>query len=392
MLVYKKSKLMQYAIVLYVFFSMISHSSGDMLTGIARVFLILIFGIVNFRRLYIPKYSREYIWWALLFLLYAFASCIFAYSRSHAVSYSFTLAYVVICDIVVVISMAKDLSIQENVLKTIIFASIVKALLCYLQYGFFAFMDSRSTGSDSANLIGYYCAFACVLSLFFLKNDIKNRYLFLLAFIMNAVFMVLSASRKALIFLVIPLAIMWIAKSKNPIRIIRNTFLAIVMMMIVFILLLKVNYLYSIIGHRIETMINGLSGIGIVDASTRTRMSLIEDGWNWFKQRPIWGYGLSNFRALAATYRSWGTAFYAHNNYVELLVDCGIVGTVIYYFLHIRMLLMGARGFRIMNKKDIMLFGMLISILVCDYGMVSYYSVFTQLMLVIIFLSMKSLK
>lgn len=102
--------------------------------------------------------------------------------------------------------------------------------------------------------------------------------------------------------------------------------------------------------------------------------------------------GLSNFKALCAVYRSWGSVYYAHNNYVELLVDCGIVGTLIYYSLHIKLLWTGILNWKKMDKEQLMFLGMLLSMIICDYGMVTYFDIFSQLMLVLVYVSFSNLQ
>ena len=63
-----------------------------------------------------------------------------------------------------------------------------------------------------------------------------------------------------------------------------------------------------------------------------SRVTLFQYGMNWFLDNPILGVGINNFRVLSTkTSEFAGMSFYAHNNYVELLVDIGIVGIVIYY-------------------------------------------------------------
>ena len=382
-----KNTLLEYAILIYIFCSMMAGSSGDTITKVGRVILILAFLVVNLKRVVIKKTTKFYIGWAVLFLIYAYAGCLTAYSKSYATTFSVTLTYVVICDIAVLLSIARDEQLKKAVLHTIVFSATCKALVCYLQYGFLYFLTARFTETTSANTLGYYCAFACVICFYFIGSQNYHRTVYWSLIFLNIVFIILSASRKAIIFLIIPVAIMWIAKSKNPVVVIRNIAVVIFAVLLMLALLLNVDFLYTMIGYRVEGMLNAFLGTGVVDASTNTRMGLIEDGLSWFAKKPIFGYGLSNFKALCAVYRSWGSVYYAHNNYVELLVDCGIVGTLIYYSLHIKLLWTGILNWKRMDKEQLMFLGMLMSMVVCDYGMVTYFDIFSQLMLVLVYVS-----
>ena len=71
-------------------------------------------------------------------------------------------------------------------------------------------------------------------------------------------------------FLIIPVAIMWIAKSKNPLVVIKNIFMVALAVLIILALLLNVDFLYTMMGYRVEGMINAFLGTGVVDASTNT--------------------------------------------------------------------------------------------------------------------------
>ena len=123
-------------------------------------------------------------------------------------------------------------------------------------------------------------------------------------------------------------------------------------------------------------MINGITKIGLSDSSTITRLNLISRGMKFFKERPWTGYGLNNFYVL--NHLLTGSLYYAHNNYVELLVDCGIIGTTLYYSLHVSTLIKAIKMHKEYSQKIGIFIGILIAIIVCDYGIVSYYDIFTQ--------------
>ena len=112
-----KNKLLEYAVLIYVFCSMMAGSSGDTITKVGRVILILAFLAVNLKRVVIKKTTKFYIGWAVFFLLYACAGCITAYSKSYATTFSITLTYVVICDIAVLLSVARDEQLKKAVAK-----------------------------------------------------------------------------------------------------------------------------------------------------------------------------------------------------------------------------------------------------------------------------------
>lgn len=377
---------MEMVVSLYIILFMISSSPASIFTKIGRVILVLAFLIYSFYEIKIPKKANEYIVWILAFLMYGFIGCFFAYSREYAFTYFITLCYVVICNVVLIWLIMSDRARIKIAICSIVWGATIKAAVCYISNGFLCFLESRSTEGTSANTIGLYCAFAVVICWFILNSGFKQLYGIL--FFLNLVFMLLSASRKAILFMAFPLMVMQIMKSKNPLRVFRNVLIAIILSGIALIIVFRVDFLYALIGDRIEGMIHGFLGSGEVDASTKTRLELISDGMKWFEANPIWGYGLSNFKALCEVYRQGKSVYYAHNNYVELLVNCGIVGTVLYYSLLFKILLKGLLLWQKLNSEQLMFFGMLIVMLICDYGMVTYFDVFSQLMYLLIYISL----
>lgn len=90
-------------------------------------------------------------------------------------------------------------------------------------------------------------------------------------------------------------------------------------------------------GARIEEAVNILGGDKSGDNS---RVFLLLWGIDWFLEKPLLGHGINCFRVLSdQTLMFAGKNFYAHNNYIELLVGVGIIGFIIYYLFLIRLLL-----------------------------------------------------
>lgn len=85
-------------------------------------------------------------------------------------------------------------------------------------------------------------------------------------------------------------------------------------------------------------------------------------GW-----RAIVGYGLDNYKVAT------GMDVYSHNNYVESLVNFGILGTFIYYLMYIRGIIGALKATKIADiyVPVIIVFGLFISM---EYGMVTMYT------------------
>ena len=65
------------------------------------------------------------------------------------------------------------------------------------------------------------------------------------------------------------------------------------------------------------------------DLSPGTRLDITKDSLRMFSHRPVWGWGLGTFPTVYPSYRSFYTNLFvneAHNDYVQLLVETGLLG------------------------------------------------------------------
>ena len=381
----RKISLEKLCIFLYILISMVAPNSGATSVKVIRVVVVVAIMIGFMRRggMRLPhKGERYYIIWTLLFLAYCALGIGSAYSHSMATSFFTTTLYVFAVDLLIFIYVISYMKDVEGIIDCMIMGATLAALRCFVQYGPTVFYTARSAGSISGNTIGQFSAFACILCIYKIwEYGVRPRFTktnaaWIMVLVLNFVFMILSGSRKSVFYLVIPIVVMLMLNSKNPVRLFRNIIIAAVLVGVGYYALMHISVLYNAIGYRIQSMMNGLRGTGISDSSTVTRLNLINRGMNFFRERPWIGYGLNNFYVL--NNMTTGSLYYAHNNYVELLVDCGIIGTVIYYSLHASTLVKAIKMHKVYSKDIGIFIGILISILVCDYGIVSYYDIFTQ--------------
>lgn len=78
--------------------------------------------------------------------------------------------------------------------------------------------------------------------------------------------------------------------------------------------------------ERFDQFIGTMEGQD-AEGSTVDRAYFISLGWDLFGERPLFGYGIGGFGFFARGY-------YAHNNYIELMVGVGLIGVLLYYFMY----------------------------------------------------------
>ena len=104
------------------------------------------------------------------------------------------------------------------------------------------------------------------------------------------------------------------------------------------------------------------------------RMDMIKFGKERINDKPFEGYGLDNYRLLYA--KGGGRDTYSHNNYIELLIGVGILGTTMYYITHLvalhRVLVFCKRGNRAYMLLGYAFISVIISYLIIGYSLVYY--------------------
>ena len=83
--------------------------------------------------------------------------------------------------------------------------------------------------------------------------------------------------------------------------------------------------------HIVERTINSIDNVETGETEERER--LVTEFWQFYKDKPIIGYGPYKFIDVV------GDGFYAHNNFAEIAIDWGTIGLVFYYSLYASILI-----------------------------------------------------
>lgn len=219
------------------------------------------------------------------------------------------------------------------------------------------------SGSGNVNTVAMYLGLMSIPSIY--KFLFENKRFYLVVYIVSIAFMLMTGSKKALIYIILGLVILSV--QKNGIRLQRYIF-PILLAVGVIILILNNQFLYNIIGARTMDFLASI-GFKIEGAhysnSTSLRLSMYKLAFQAFMENPIFGGGWFYFSAYS------GLGTYSHNNYTELLVNYGIVGFLIYYIMFFYVLLKLKKISKLDNNAKL-LSTMIIVILVCDAAAVTF--------------------
>ncbi|MBQ8426734.1 MAG: O-antigen ligase family protein [Clostridia bacterium] len=168
----------------------------------------------------------------------------------------------------------------------------------------------------------------------------------------------------------------------NPSKMLRNFLIAVLIVSLALYLVMNVDSFYKVLGHRLEGLFSLFKGDGEIDSSANIRDVFIQNGKEWFLDKPILGFGLNAYKTLNVI--ATGRYTYAHNNFIELAVDLGLVGLILYYGAYLYLIVKLFKSFK-NNHLIAFLLSALIASLVSHFGTVDYYGLYQNLLLLLCF-------
>ena len=218
----------------------------------------------------------------------------------------------------------------------------------------------------NSNVIALMCINCIVIINCYTKGEKKFRHILLMGIFM--LFILISGSRKG--FLGIVLTFLIDSGLEAGVKKIRNFTIAAIGLLIVYILAMKVDTFYDIIGYRLEALLSYITGEKFNETSLSVRDGFLELGWTYIKESPWIGHGIDCFRVLDGANNT-----YSHSNYIELLFGVGILGTVLYYGGLVYILLGNIRlYFKTRNLESKIFVILLLTSIVLEYAYINYFS------------------
>jgi len=321
--------------------------------------------------------------------IWMLASILWSINSENAIEKMFTITQLFIFAIV----MYEFFKIRENALSEILFAifisGFVMSIYAVVYYSVNGVINSLLTGYrlgdeiNQINVFGMYSGFASLIGFVEYFNKKKAFYIYASAFC--SIIAISSGSVKALFILVMGFAYLLLSLYSKK-NILKGIIVGTLIITIATSFMSQLNY--SVL-NRVDGIINIFTGSGTENTSALLRFYMINVGWDYFCDRPFLGYGLDNFRNLLLL--NMGFMTYSHNNFLEILVDLGLVGFINYYVLYFKLVkrFFSTKTNNITIKTIMMI---LIINLVLDFGEVSYYNKITYVYLILYYLAAEQLK
>ncbi len=265
---------------------------------------------------------------------------------------------------------AGQTSAHDKIIKNLYIAGI--ALVCYsiYIYGLADVIAELATGNmvrlgseiSQENSFGTMNATTAVLAFYYLIYKRKHKVFHVVVAALSFLYAMSSGSRKAVLMIFIGVAFLVMKKYK-----IKHAYKTVAIGLVVMLLLIWATNLpmFDFINSRMEGMVALLKGEEGADSSAKLRLRMITDGWEAFKDNFLIGYGANNFRNVSR-YRS-----YSHNNFIEILVDFGLIGFTLYYAVYLLAL---KNLWKAKHDSGKALFVVFVARLLMEVALVTYYS------------------
>ena len=244
------------------------------------------------------------------------------------------------------------------------FSGIALAIYSLSVLGVDGFMETLQAderigeGITNANTFGKVFSYGIVSGLYLVF--FKRQWLCSIGCVFFLFFALSSGSKKSILIILIGAAVLLFIKYgfKHPMRMILG---AVAVLVILYCALQ--HPLFSVANERFFGFINAEQDYG-----DRIRERMIERGVELFFQKPITGWGITAFQIVSGFHN------YSHNNYVELLANYGIIGFSLFYSLYGYCVFGGLikKAFRDKMPVVVAMITILISVLITDWGIVSY--------------------
>lgn len=328
----------------------------------------------------------------VLFAFWCFLSIIWAQDRAIAIE---RVIDVVLNSLFLIFSydFFSEIRISKKTFISIfIIVGLLLSFYIFCFYGlnryFQLLLAGRRVGGSiiNVNFIGLVSSMTIIMLVYSVLNRIYHNKLILLLIIPLLITTLGSGSRKALIGLIIGVALVFILYLKG-----RLTRKKVAIFLLSSVLLIGSFFAIGMTPYsdtllkRMDAMFATLNeDSSTEEGSTRTRLAYAEGGFNTFLEHPLIGIGLNNSKII--TKEISGAETYLHNNYIELLACLGAVGFIIYYSIYLVVISKGISLNKKLKRKQYLPIIMAITLLIVEIGCVSYYEIKTSMYFIIMFI------
>lgn len=306
--------------------------------GIYAVFLVGVFYIIVRKSIRLNLYAASLYFMYFYIYLMSFASG--ASSGEGQRTHYLYITCAVVCYVVYYVTYYYSELVNLLVLG-IVLGALILAYRIAQAYGGVSMMlryasreGERRIGGEliNENLFGLFMANATLCCIFLIANLVGKKWRYALLFVPCVIVFVsmglMSGSKKAVIFMVVGICVLLLLFSQKIALNKRLLIYALIIgAMVMVVYAIRTLPFFATISMRIDEFVNTLSGGEGTAQTDQNRMNMIRIGLDAFWKSPILGNGTGHSYTLFNTY--------SHNNFVELLMNFGLIGFSTYYMPYI---------------------------------------------------------
>lgn len=359
----KKADVLPYfCIILYIIAFNIA-GNGSTIAKITKVFFT---AIIALRLIQGKHINYKYMAWLVLYELYVALSVSWAIQRQYAQESLLTVSYTILCALCMAINIGYKDKYIDYVIKIWMCVPLVHLLIVLATNGLGVLFNFRE-GVDGQvyNVIGQDALLGAALG-FLIYKKYDKKWVYLIG--INILIILVSGSRKSLLLLLMFYLVLYVVSSKNLKKILGRIVIA--ASVAVFSLLLIKN---GVLGENIYQIYASLFESSMADESMAGRLSMITYSLEIFREAPWFGHGIG-YLEWTCIYRLGQEMPIVDYDYLDILVDLGVVGLAVFYGFVLVCLIKYIKYYKMWKIQDRVFFAWLVVQLV--YGTIcrQYYN------------------
>ena len=352
---------------------------------------LLCFATMAFMLLVILPRRHIYLCQSLIFLLlfdaYCIVSVLWAREPARAVVIAFRTLPILTLFAIVLYNYIDEVDGRDCLIDAIYIAGIILALYTiFMQGGLSGYFQLMSSGVrvgdnvNNVNTIGLGTGISVIIAFYY--TVFHNRYYHLASLVLCGFVALGTGSNKALIIMVLGclLCLLFYAYANDNVFTFLKALAFLFIAVVVFVSVIQLP-MFKTINERFTGAVNAYLGKGEIDSSAQIRAALVQAGLRQFMKTPLFGIGINNGATVAL--EAVRKNYYLHNNYIELLVDCGVIGTLLFYSSFVSSLFVAVKNLKKGSSRYALVVIIIFAWMIIQYGYVCYYSKDTYLYIVL---------
>lgn len=369
-------------IILY-FLCFLILDNGTIFSTVGKIFFAILVAVNLF--LNYKTFFNLYSIWLVMYTIFVLLSVTWAEYNDFAMQAALTVVYTTICSLSFPTFLAKKQSDLIFVYKMIIFLPLIYYVYYLIFYDVPNIFNLRDGAiNQNYNNIGLYAAYSFLFILIY-QSTVRKSAFYSVLYLLDLLLIIISQSRKSLIYIGIVIILYLILSSKNILKTLARVIISIAILIIIYY-----SFKSGIFGNSMKELILSFEG-DASDSSYVGRMNQFDISMGLFEQNRILGLGIGAIE-FVCRFIHGQSAPIVDNDYLDILADLGILGMVTYYGFHTFLLVHFIDLKKFWNKTNLLFFILIIILFIQGFLIRGYFNnYYVPLLLYLIYYNGKNI-